>query len=784
MKRTAFAVGIISVSIIAYQIALMRILSISQFHHFAYMIISVALLGFGCSGTLLSVYRKKALQFSYEITSLSSVFCSVSMVAGLYVFNHVDINPFLILWNITEGLPLLVFYMLIFIPFFFGALVICIAFMKFSENINIIYFSNLIGSAIGGIIVLGLFFFFEPQKIPGMISLLPLLAAVVVYPSIKYSFFIILFNVLFIAFSFVYNNELIISEYKSLSKTLLLPDTKIISEKVSPLGQLTVVSSPALRYSPGLSLGYTGEIPTQLGLFSDGEWLGAISSSTDGEIDYLNYTTSAIPYLLKHDARVLVIGSGTGSELQLALQNNAAEITGIELNPQVIDLLQQNSSILNNEKINIIIGEGRGVLSQLENKYDIITIPILEGFASSAAGMYSLHENYLFTVESFEAMIEHLKDDGIFAVTSWINTPPRHSLKLFTTLVQALENNGIIQPEYNIAAIRSWGTVTIIVKKDKINSGDVQIINEFCDEKYFDEFYYPGISEDESNIYNVLAPDIYFQSAQKILFSDRKQFYSDYAFNLEPPSDDKPYFSHFLKLTNLFYLVETLGKESVTLYEYGYVILIVTLVQIVVLAILLILVPVFFLKKEAVQVGVKLKTLLYFSGLGIGYMFVEIVLIQKYILFLSHPIFSVSVVIASLLFFSGIGSYYSTKLSKLSDSNLIIIIILIITLSLIFFTALPTIFSSLIHLDMTLKYIISFLLIAPIAFFMGMPFPIVIKKLAVNNSSLIPWAWSINGFLSVISAVLVPIIAMEFGFTFVVIFAVFGYTISLISRLK
>lgn len=784
MKRTAFAIGIISVSIIAYQIALMRILSISQFHHFAYMIISVALLGFGCSGTFLSAFRKKALQFSDEITFLSAVFCSISMIAGLYVFNHIDINPFLILWNITEGLPLLVFYLLIFIPFFFGAVVICLAFMKYSENINIIYFSNLIGSAIGGIIVLGLFFIFEPKEIPGMLALLPLLAGAVVYLRKKYSFVLILFNVLFIAFNFVYNNGLNISEYKSLSKTLLLPDTKIISEKVSPLGKLTVVSSPALRYSPGLSLSFTGDIPTQLGLFSDGEWVGAISCKTNDEIDYLNYTTSAIPYLLKQNSEVLVIGSGTGSELQLALQNNAAEITGIELNPQVIDLLQRNSPILNNENINIIIGEGRGVLSQLENKYDIITIPILEGFASSAAGMYSLHENYLFTVESFEAIIERLKDDGIFAVTSWINTPPRHSLKLFATLVQALENNGINQPENKIAAIRSWGTVTIFVKKDKINSDDVLKIKLFCEEKYFDACYYPGISEDESNIYNVSEPDVYFQSAQKILFSNGKQFYTDYAFNIEPPTDDKPYFSHFLKLTNLVYLIETLGKESVTLYEYGYVILIITLVQIVVLAILLILVPAIFLKKEAIQINVKLKTLLYFSGLGIGYMFVEIVLIQKYILFLSHPIYSVSVVIASLLFFSGIGSYFSAKLSKLSGSSLIIIINLIIALSLIFFTALPTIFSSLIHLNITLKYIISFLLIAPIAFCMGMPFPIGIKKLAVNYSSLIPWAWSINGFLSVISAVLVPIIAMESGFKVVIIFAVLGYIISLISRIK
>jgi hypothetical protein len=784
MKRTAFAVGIISISIIAYQIALMRILSISQFHHFAYMIISVALLGFGCSGTFLSVFRKKALQFSNEITFLSLVFCSISMITGLYVFNHIDINPFLILWNITEGLPLLVFYLLIFIPFFFGAVAICLAFMKFSENINIIYFSNLIGSAIGGIIVLGLFFIFEPHEIPGMLALLPLLAAAVVYLRKKYSFILILFNVLFIAFNFVYNKGLNISEYKSFSKTLLLPDTKIINEKVSPLGKLTVLSSPALRYSPGLSLSFTGDIPTPLGLFSDGEWVGAISYTTNNEIDYLNYTTSAIPYLLKQNARVLVIGSGTGSELQLALQNNAAEITGIELNPQVIDLLQQNSSILNNEKIKIIIGEGRGVLSQLENKYGIITIPILEGFASSAAGMYSLHENYLFTVESFAAIIDHLKDDGIFAVTSWINTPPRHSLKLFATLVQALENDGINQPENNIAAIRSWGTVTIFVKKDKITSDDVLKIKLFCDEKYFDAFYYPGISEDESNIYNVLERDVYFQSAQNILFSDRKQFYADYTFNIEPPTDDKPYFSHFLKPTNLFSLIETEGKESVTLYEYGYVILIVTLMQIIVLAIILILVPAFFLKKEAVQSGVKLKTLLYFSGLGIGYMFVEIVLIQKYILFLSHPIYSVSVVIASLLFFSGIGSYYSIKLSKLSGSSLIIIINLIIALSLIFFTALPTIFISLIHLNITLKYVISFLLIAPIAFFMGMPFPIGIKKLAVNYSSLIPWAWSINGFLSVISAVLVPIIAMESGFTVVVIFAVLGYIISLISRIK
>ncbi len=784
MKRTAFVVGIISVSIIAYQIALMRILSISQFHHFAYMIISVALLGFGSSGTFLSLFRTKVLQYENEIIFLSSFICSMSMLFGIYIFNQIDINPFLILWNLSEGLPFLIFYLIIFVPFFFGAVIICLAFMRFTENVNIIYFSNLTGSAFGGIIIIGLFFLFESQEIPELIALLPLLSAVIFSKRKLFIFVLLGINILSLSFSISSKNELKISEYKSISKTLLMPETQIINEIHGPLGKLSVISGTALRYVPGLSLGYRGEIPVFLGMFSDGEWVGTITDSRNGKLDYLNHTTSALPYVLKNNAEVFVIGSGTGSELQLALQNNAKEITGIELNSQVIDLLNENSPLLINEKIKIIIGEGRGVLRRIEKKYDIISIPILEGFTSSAAGMYALHENYLYTAESFESVLNHLSEDGIFSVTTWVNTPPRHSLKLFATIVKALESGGYSEPERHIAAIRSWGTVTIIVKKNGINAEDISTIKKFCEDMSFDTIHFPGINDTETNIYNILENDFYFQAVRNILTAERENYFTNYIFNITPPTDSKPFFSHFLKPLNFSVLKEAIGEGSVSLYEYGYVILIATLLQIFVVAFILIIIPTFFIRNGKIRSSIKLKTFFYFSGLGVGYMFIEIMLIQKFILYLSHPIYSVSVVIVSLLFFSGIGSFYSEKISGRSVTGSKSTIIIIIALAIVLYTVLPLVFNSLIHLDIIWKYLLSIIFLAPIAFFMGIPFPVGIRKLSGGDSPIIPWAWSINGFFSVISAVLAPIIAMEFGFLVVIILAVIAYLTSLQSSVK
>ncbi len=799
MRRVYLIVGFVSVAIIAYQLTLMRILSIIQFHHFAYMIISVALLGFGASGTFLTVFRQRSLKYFEDVIFYFSLTFSFLIFFSAILIQFISFDPFLILWEISEVWSLLFFYLIIFLPFFFGAAIICLSFLKYAAQINRLYFFNLTGSAIGGISILLLMFAFNPFTLPFLVWLISFLAVIVSLSSLKrktVGYILTLACASCILFyQIIFPHEIKMSEYKSLYKTTKLPDAKIIDDKSSPLGWLITISTPVLRYAPGLSYNFKGEIPTQIGLFSDGEWAGAIlwEDSSSSKTKFLDYSTSVLPYRLlnsnsskKKNNSVLVIGAGTGTEIQTANQNGAENILGIELNPQVVEISKKYSNIIrqalladSNSRTKIIMAEGRGFLQEKKEKFDIITIPIFGGFTASAAGTHSLYENYLFTVESFSLIIDRLKNDGIFAVSTWLNYPPRHAIKLFATILESAEKAGINLPANNLAAIRSWGTAIILVKKTPFTKSEIELIKNFCEENSFDPIYYPGILSGETNKYNQLEDDVFLKAVNELISDKRESFYKNYLFDIEPPTDDKPYFSHFLKLKSLPYLLDKLGKENVAFFEWGYLILIITLCQIVILSFALIIIPLLFLKKFAVKKAVKFKTFLYFSGLGIGFMFIEIVMIQKFILFLSHPIYSVSLVISSILFFAGVGSYFSSKFLESPKQRLRIIVGAIIMAAFIYSFFLPHIFQSLIHLSITVKYVLSFFIIAPLAFLMGMPFPIGLKQLSYELESLIPWAWGINGFLSVISAVLAPLLAIEFGFKIVIIFAGIAYLLVL-----
>lgn len=780
MRRNGAVIFLVSASLIAYQLALMRILSVAQFHHFAYMIISIALLGFGASGTFLHFLKGRFLKNFETAIFVACVACSSAMILSIFVLHFIHFDPFLLIWDIIKIWKLALFYLMIMLPFFFGAIIICSFFIKYSEQINKIYFFNLIGSAFGGVSVLGLLFYFEPYRLPEIIASVVLIASIFSFANLNFKKIFLIpltLNVLLIFLGWVLPLEIQTSEYKSLSKALHLMDAKIVDTKFSPLGQLTTVTSPVLRYAPGLSLNYTGDIPVQTGLFSDGEWVGGIIQP-DSSIttDFLKHTTSSLPYQLAKRGNALVIGVGTGTEIRTALQNGNFNVVGVELNPQVTEISNVNFP---KEKVEIVIGEGRGYLSQTKKSYDVIAIPILEGFSSSAAGIQSIFENYLLTVESLTLMLSKLSDNGVLAISVWTNYPPRHSIKMFAALVESLEKSGIEHPSLHIAGIRSWSAATLFVKKTPLTTNDIKNTKSFCEANSFDPIYYPTITDEEVNRYNVLERDYYYHSAIKILSLQRDEYYDEYHFYIQPPNDNKPYFSHYIKYKSLSYLRDILGNESVAFMEVGFFILLLTFFQIVIISFVLIIIPLFFLRREVNRSGSKLGALIYFGGLGSGFMLIEIILIQKFILFLTHPIYSISLVITSLLLFSGVGSYYSKIFIKNIRKKLQFILILIIITAAGYSILIPGMFNYLVHLPVIVKYLISFFIVAPIAFLMGMPFPIGMSLLARHSSNLIPWAWGINGYLSVASAVVAPLLAMEFGFQGVIMLAAMMYTAAL-----
>ena len=580
------------------------------------------------------------------------------------------------------------------------------------------------------------------------------------------------------------------SQYKSLSKALLLPGAKIVGERRGPLGIVTALESSALRYAPGLSLSYTGRIPSQLGVFADGEWVGTIIELQDtAGVQFLYHTTYALPYKLKTEPEVLVLGAGTGTDVYLALGHGAHSVTAVEMNRQLVELLRavgpgRTKFLYERNNVLLRIEEARTFLAGTENRYDLIVVPILEGYTSSAAGMQALFENYLFTVESFREMLDHLREEGILSVTTWMNVPPRSSLKLLATIETALHEIGINHPDQQVAVARSWSTVTLLAKRSPFTEKEIGAIRAFCGENFFDLVYLPGIRAEEINRFHQLEEPI-LENAAKVLLSDgREEFFRDYPFFVAPPSDNRPYFSHFFKWESLPYLRQTYGTSGVPFVEWGYVILVATLVQLVILSLLLIVVPLFFLRRNgSVKSGIS-PTLFYFGGIGVGYMFVEVLMIQKFILFVGHPIFSVAVVVAGMLVFSGVGSFVSQRfaLTKVGyQAVLAIVAIAVAGFASLYLFGAAFILELFAGLPIELRLTCAVALLSPLAFLMGLPFPLGIRRLSTFTPPLIPWAWAINGCASVVSATLATFIAINQGFAAVLVIACAAYLLALAS---
>lgn len=296
---------------------------------------------------------------------------------------------------------------------------------------------------------------------------------------------------------------------------------------------------------------------------------------------------------------------------------------------------------------------------------------------------------------------------------------------------------------------------------------------------YFDAVLLPHTQINDIEVFNHLEDTTFASSVRQIISAQREEFYAAYDFNIRPVRDMRPYFSQFLKLNRLHKLRDTLGNTNLPFFEVGYFIVLLTFIVVVVTAIVLIVLPLFFIRWQGHG---KLFTLLYFSGIGIGFMFVEVVLIQQLILYFGHPVFAASAVLTALLLSSGIGSLRSSVLIK-SYGQLWKLLSLIFLIVLLYAIILMPLLRITISLSFVWKILFSIVLIFPLAFFMGMPFPIGLRLLSEHNKVMIPWAWGINGCFSVISTVLAAIIAVEAGYFWVMLAACIAYSLAVAAVL-
>jgi hypothetical protein len=788
-KKLYWSVGLLSASIIAFQLTLMQLLSIIQWNHFAYMVISVALLGFGASGSLLAITRK---WFIKHITGLlpglmmlTGASMSLIMIISSTVFGSFD--SYLLFMDGRHIFTLLATYFAFLVPFFFGALTIGLIYINYVDRIGSLYFADLFGSGIGGLSMIGLLWIFFPANIPAVISFLPILAGLFIIPPGSYSRYIVpaVMAATMPAILLFYTPDLPMSQYKALSTALNLPEARVVMEKSSPYGQIHIVSSPVLRYAPGLSLSYTGKVPVSDVIFNNGNWFGPVVEWSAADTShFLDYTTNSLPFEINSPRNVLILDAGTGLFASHALARGVSSITAVEQNRVAVSLLKnelahKTDSMYHLPQVSPLSLHSRSYLMSSDTSYDLIILPTIESFGGTS-GINALEQQYIFTLQALDEIWNRLTENGMIGVTVWMDFPSRNPLKLLATLVETHENNSNLPAENHIAAIRGWGTITFVLKKTPLNNSELIKIREFCERMFFDPVLLPGIIPAERKIYNQLQDDDFFNLVDIIMTGEREVLFREYDFNIQPSTDARPYFSQFLKLGRYSRMQEIFGQSSVPFFEIGYLVVLITFIQITAAALILILLPLFVLGWKG---GSRLYTVIHFSGIGLGFMFLEIILIQQFILYFGNPIYAAATVLSGMLICSGAGSLVSSRL-KTDRTVVLKVVALIVFFIFIYILLLVPLLRLTIDQPLLLKILLSIIFISPAAFFMGMPFPLGLRILSIKNNTLIPWAWGINGCLSVISTALATIIAVEAGYLWVMVIAAFSYLLTLIANLK
>ncbi|MFH1616171.1 MAG: hypothetical protein ABIG61_13930 [Planctomycetota bacterium] len=780
------ALVLVSAVVLALELVLMRALSIGQWHHFAYLVISTALLGFGCSGTLISICQRFFRKRAHLCLWLSAVGLAVTIPATFHLAQKIPFDQLQLVWDFRQVFYLLGLYILFAVPFFWGGSFICLAFTLFASRSHLLYFLNLTGSGIGAAAFVILMYGNSPSQLLIALSVLAFLSAVIIAAEISYRALLATLLILPILLILLGTIDLgiKINENKSLVFYRAIPDAEIIATSHSPLGQVDIVKSQSIRYVPGLSIGYKGPVPEQSLLITDADSASVINSFKDPEeLRCYDFVTSALAYHLLSEPNVCVTSAGGGTDIAQALYQKARHITAVEKNSDVVKLLRNKfaavaAGIYSRPNVSTVISEARTFLQRTKQRFDLIQMSLGQSAAGSAAGLYSLNESHLYTVEAVEKALRCLTDHGLLSVTCTLDTPPRNSLKLLATISAALRNLGIVEAEKHIIMIRSWATSTIVACLAEFSESQIYAARQFARTCCFDLVAMPGISKNDVNKYYILQEPVYYDAATAILGRSYEDFYENYIYNIKPATDDRPYFFDFFRWTALPHMVRTMPDLWLQYSQWGYLVVIAAFVQACIVSAVFIVFPLVFSRSLRTAGSAKTAVLSFFLLIGVAYMFLEMAFIQKMTLLIGDPVFGAAVAITGFMIFSGLGSLASQRMFTKPSSRVRFAITAVIAVGIAELILLYIGFDLLVGIDRLGRVAVGLAICGLPAFFMGIPFPTAMTQLSQSSPAVVPWAWAANSFASVTAAVLGTCISVSAGFSILVAVALVCYLIA------
>jgi hypothetical protein len=476
----------------------------------------------------------------------------------------------------------------------------------------------------------------------------------------------------------------------------------------------------------------------------------------------------ALANVLRPHGDFAIIGPGGGVDVLRAVANGSTSVTGIEINPIIATTIMReryadySQHLYQRPDVHIHVSDGRSFMRAATQHYDVVQMTLVDTWASTAAGAFALSENSLYTVEAFREYFEHLKPDGMIAITRWEFRRPREALRVVAVAIEALHRLGVADPSKNFI-VASQGDldadgipVVVLAKKTPFTAEEEAAVIRHC-ERYeeLDPLYTP--SEPGHSPFSDL-----------IASNDPYAFARTYAYNVSPVSDNAPFFFFTLKAGQI--LGEKGLREGIDWkVNLGVLVLFLVLVISLIAVLAFLILPLALKRTGSRQSPLPL---LYFVAVGMGYILVEIAFIQRFVLFLGHPTYALTVVIFLLMLSSGAGSLFSRLWLPRAETGWLPLLLVVATLlAYVFF--LPSRLVLLVGLPIEYRLVISGILLIPLGFLMGMPFPTGLRALAAapapefpaSSDNAVEWAWAMNAAASVLGSVLAMVIAIQFGLT-------------------
>jgi spermidine synthase len=772
-ERTLIAgLALTSFATLLLELALTRLFSVVLFYHFAFLAISIALLGLGAGGVFAYLLKSRLAEFPTRM--LASRLCLANSIVIAIVLEVVLHVPVALDVTGKNFLRLTILYLTAAIPFFLTGLLFSVVFARESSRIPRLYGADLCGGALACVAVVPLLNWLGgPNAI--LIAALALTVASMIWADSRAA----RRNAAVLALAFValtaanFSGRLIDIVY---AKGMFRDPAWVEFARWNALSRVEVD-----RQGQAKAIVIDADASTYIMNADLSHWQGTLWEHN------LMAAPPALANVLRGHGEFAIIGPGGGVDVLRAIANGSPSVTGIEINPIIATTIMRgryadySQHLYDRPDVHIHVTDGRSYLRSTPERFDVVQMTLVDTWASTAAGAFALSENNLYTVEAFREYFDHLKPDGIVAITRWEFREPREALRVVSVAMEALHRLGVANPAQNFI-IASQGSldedgipVVVLAKKTEFTPAEEALVTRHFDRySELEPLYLP--SQPGKNPFSDL-----------IASNDPYAFARSYAYNVAPVNDNAPFFFFTLKPGQI------LGEQGLR-HGIDWKVNLGVLVLLLVLVISAVAVLVFLVLPLALRRGRSRQSslsLLYFVAVGLGYIMVEIAFIQRFVLFLGHPTYALTVVIFLLMLSSGAGSLLSRMWLPRPESGWMpLLLVVFVLVTYLFF--LPSRLVALVGLPFEYRLLVSALLLAPLGFMMGMPFPTGLRALAATpapefpagesaSDSAVEWAWAMNAAASVLGSVLAMVIAIQFGLNATLACGAVAYLLALLA---